>query len=98
MEIDAGVCVSITKTSIWSGLQISLNGRKQVTKDSSDLREILTMDSVTTIKLFGNPNMITNILKAEIHKNLLTSAGSKMVDGAVEIPSAGQTKLHAEII
>ena len=60
VESDADVSVSSTKTSGWSGLQTSLYGRQKVTKDGSDLREIVSMDSVTTINLFGNPNMITN--------------------------------------
>ena len=38
VESYADVIVSSTKTSGWSGLQISLHGRKQVTKDVSDLR------------------------------------------------------------
>ena len=48
------------------------------------------MDSGTTINLFGDTNMITNILKAEILVNFLTNAGSKIVDEVGEIPGAGQ--------
>ena len=34
---DVDVSVYSTTTSGWSGLQISLHGRKQVTKDGSDM-------------------------------------------------------------
>ena len=52
------------------------------------------MDSGTTINLFRNINMITNILKVEIRMNFLTNSGSKIVDEVGEIPGAGQTKFH----
>ena len=58
---DADVSLSSTKISGWSGSQISLNGSKQVTKYGSYLREMIMMDSGTTINLFVNPNMIKNI-------------------------------------
>ena len=80
MESDAYLNVFSTKKSGWSGLQISLRGRKQVTKDGSDLREIVMMDIGTTINLFGNTNMITNSLKAEIHMKFLTNSGSQIID------------------
>ena len=73
VEIDTSVNVSSTKTSVWSGLQISLYGIKQATKDGSYLRAMIIIDSVTTINLFGNPNMITNRQKYEISMNLLTN-------------------------
>ena len=38
VDSDTYVSVSSTKKSIWSGLQISLHGKKQVTKDGSYLR------------------------------------------------------------
>ena len=69
-----------------------------MTKYGSDLREIITMDSGTKINLFRNPNMTTNIQKAEMSMNFLTNSGSKIVDEVREIPGAGQTKFHPEII
>ena len=42
--------------------------------------------------------MITNRQKVEIPMNFLTNAGSKIVDGVVEITGAGQTKFHPEMI
>ena len=80
LESYADMSVSTTKTCVWSGLQISLHGSKQVRNDGSDLRETIIMDSVTTINLFGNPSMITNIQKLEIPMNFLTHAGSKIVN------------------
>ena len=56
------------------------------------------MYSVTTINLSGNSNMITNRQKAEIHMNFLTTLGSKILDGVVEIPGAGQPKFHPKMI
>ena len=56
------------------------------------------MDSGTTINLFGDTNMITNILKAEILVNFLTNAGSKIVDEVGEIHGAVQTKFYLEMI
>ena len=67
-------------------------------KYGSYLRESIMMDSGTTTNLFGNPNMITNRQKADIPMNLLTNAGSKIVDEVGEIPGAGQTKFHPEMI
>ena len=75
VDSDVDVSVSSMKTSGWSGLQISLHGSKQVTKYRSYLREMIIMDSGTKINLFGNPNMITNRQKVEIHMNFLTNAG-----------------------
>ena len=75
-----------------------MHGRKQVTKDGSDLRNMIMMDSVTTINLFGDPNMIKNRKKADMPMNFLASAGLKIVDGVVENPGAGQTKFHPEMI
>ena len=89
-EIDADVSVSSTKTSGWSGLKISFHGRKSVTKDGSDLIEMVIMDSGTKIKPFGNTNMITNRQKLEMPINFLTNAGSKIVDEVGEIPGAVQ--------
>ena len=88
MDSDAYLSFSSAKTSGWSGLQISFHGRKQVTKDGSDLREMIMIDSGTTTNLFGNPNMITNRLKSKIPMNLLTNAGSKIVDKVGEISGA----------
>ena len=81
VESDSSVSVSITKGSGWWGLQISLHGSKQSTKDGSDLREIIVTDSGATTNLFGNLKMITNILKSETLMNFITNAGSKIVDG-----------------
>ena len=63
-ESYADASVSSTKTSSWSGLQISLHGNKKATKYGSDLRVMIMMDSDTTINLFENPNIISNRLKA----------------------------------
>ena len=63
VESDTDVSVSRKNTRGRSGLQTSLHGRKEVTKDGSDLREIIMMDSGTKINMFGNPNMITQIQK-----------------------------------
>ena len=52
------------------------------------------MDSGTAINLFGNPNMITKRQKSYIQMNVLTNAGSKIVDDVGEIPGSGQTKFH----
>ena len=98
VDSDVDVSVSSMKTSGWSGLQISLHGSKQVTKYRSYLREMIIMDSGTKINLFGNPNMITNRRKVEIHMNFLTNAGFKKVDEVGEISGAGQTKFHLEMI
>ena len=61
-KVDSGSDVSVysTKTSGWSGLQISLEGSKQVTKYGSDLRAVIIMNSGTTTNMFGNLNMTTN--------------------------------------
>ena len=58
---DSDVSVSSTKTNVWSGIKISLYGSRQVTKEGSDLIKMIIMDSGTTINMFGNPNIITNI-------------------------------------
>ena len=60
VESDTDVSVSSTKIRSRSGLQTSLHGRKEVTKDGSDLREIIMMDSGTKINMFGNPKTTTN--------------------------------------
>ena len=60
VESDVYVRVSSTKKVGWGRFQISLHGKKKVTKYGSDLREVIMMDCVTTINTFGNPNMITN--------------------------------------
>ena len=52
--------IEITKTSGWSGLKISLHGRRQVIKDSLYSRVIIMMDSGTTINMFGDTNKIKN--------------------------------------
>ena len=80
LESDAYISAHSTKKNSWSGLQISLHGIKQVTKDGSYLIEMIMMDSGTTVNLFGNPNMITNRQKSEMRMNFLTNAWSKMVD------------------
>ena len=56
--------------------------------------EVIIMDYVTTLNLFGNPNIITNRKKSDILMNFLINAGSKMVDEVGEIPGSGQKKLH----
>ena len=56
------------------------------------------MDSGTTTKLFGNPNMIKNRKKLDIAMNFVTNAGFKIVYEAGEIPGAGQKKSHPDII
>ena len=75
VEIDTEVILSSTKTGGWSGLKISFHERNKVTKDGSYLREIIMMDSTTTINLFVNPSMITNIRKSEMPMNVLTNSG-----------------------
>ena len=77
MENDGDVSMSIRKTSGWSRLQISFHGSKHVTKDGSYLRDMIIMDSVTTINLFGNPSVVTNRQKAEMRMNFLINSGSK---------------------
>ena len=67
-------------------------------EDGSYLREIIMMDSGTKINWFGNPNMIPNRKEVEIPMNLLTNAGSKIVDREGEIPGRGQTKFHPYMI
>ena len=62
------------------------------------LREMILMDSGTKINLFVNPNMITNICKADIPMSFLTNAVSNMVDEVGEISGLGQTKFHPEMI
>ena len=98
VESDADVSVTSTKQIVWSALQISSHGRKQVTKDGSYLRENIIMDSGTTTNLFVNLNMITNRQKVEIPMNFLTNAGSKILDEVGEIPGAVKTKFHPEMI
>ena len=80
MDSNEDVSVSSTKISGWSGLKLSLYGIKQVTKYVSHLREMIMMDSGTTINLFGNPKIIINRQKTEIPTNFLTNARSKIVD------------------
>ena len=63
VESDTYVNVYSTKIRWWNGSQTSLHLRKEVTKDGSDLREMIMMDSGTKINMFGNPNMITQIQK-----------------------------------
>ena len=94
MDSDADVSVSSTKISGWSGLKLSLYGSKQVTKYVSHLREMIMMDSGTTINIFVNPNIVTNRQKVEITMNFLTNSGSKMVDEVGEITVLGQRILH----
>ena len=56
-------------------------GENNLTKDGSDLRDIIIMNSGNTINLFGNPNMITNKqTKTDIPMNFLANSGSKIVD------------------
>ena len=90
--------VPSTKTSSWIGLEISFNEIKQVTKYGSDLREMIMMDSGTTINIFTNPNIFTNRQKVEITMNFLTNSVSKIVDEVGEITGEGQTKTHPEMI
>ena len=80
LESETDVSVSITKTSVWRRLQISLHGSKQVKKYRSDLREIIMMDSGNIIYLFGNPNMIKIRQKEDMPMNFPTNTGSKIVD------------------
>ena len=75
VESDTDVSLSNTKISGWSGLNISLHGRKQVTKYGSYLRDIIMMDSGTTTNMFENPNMIKNRQKADIPMNFRTNEG-----------------------
>ena len=56
------------------------------------------MDSGNIINLFGNTNMITNRQKEEMTMNFLTNTGLKIVDEVGEIPGAGQTKFHPDMI
>ena len=56
------------------------------------------MDSGTTIKLFGNTNMIKNRQKSETPMNLMTNARSEVVDEVGEINGARQTKLRPQMI
>ena len=97
-ESDADVSVFSTKKSGWGGLQISFHGSRQVTKEWSDLREIIIMDSGTTVNIFGNIRMITKRQKEKVPMNFLTNAGSKIVDEVGEIPGSGQNKFHPEMI
>ena len=63
-------------------------------KYGSYLRKMIIVDSGTTTNLFENPNIITNMQKAETPMNFLTNAGSKIVDKVGEITGAGQNKFH----
>ena len=67
-------------------------------KFGSYLIEMVIIDNSTTINMFVNPNMITNIRKSEIPTNFMTNAGSKIVDKFGEIIVSGQTKIRTEII
>ena len=79
MDSDTDVSVSSTKKSGCIRLQISLHGRQKVTKEGSDLREMIMMESVTTINLFGDPKIITNKQKAEIPIKWLTKCRFKNI-------------------
>ena len=98
MDSDEDVSVSSTKISGWSGLKLSLYGSKQVTKYVSHLREMIMMDSGTTINIFVNPNIVTNRQKVEITMNFLTNSGTKIVDEIGETPGVGQTIFHPWMI
>ena len=89
MDRDAYVSVFSTKTSGWRGLKIIIPGNKQVTKEMTDLSEIMMMDSGTTINLFRNPKIITNRKKSEIPIKFLINVGSKIVDKVVYITGSG---------
>ena len=65
-----------------------------MTKYVSDLREMIIMDSGTTINLFTNPNIFTNRKKVEITMHFLTNSVSKIVDEVGEIPGVGKTIFH----
>ena len=95
---DSDVSVSSVKTRVWIRLQMSFYGFKQVTKKRSHLREIMMMESGTTINLFENTNIITNRLKADIPMNFLTNPGSKIVSEVGQIPGSGQKQFHPEMI
>ena len=97
-ESDTYVSMPSKKTRGWRGLKIIFHGSKQVTKDGSDLREMIMLDSGTTINLFGNTNMIKNRQKADIPTNVLTNAGSKIGDEVGEITGSGKNKFHPEMI
>ena len=98
MDSDAYLSVFSTKTSGWSVLQISFHGKKQATKDGSDLRETIMMDSGTTINIFVNPNMTTNRQKTEYYYEFYKQCTVKKVYQVGEIPGAGQAKFHPDII
>ena len=75
-----------------------MNESKKLTKDGSDFIKMIIMDNGIKTNLFGNPNMITNRQKSYIPMNFMTNAVSKIVDEVGEIPGAGQTKFHPEMI
>ena len=82
--------VSSTKHKRLEHIKISLHGSKQVTKKGSNLREMIMIDSGTTINQSGNPNIIKNILKSDTPMNLLTNAGLKKVDEVRQITGSVQ--------
>ena len=91
--------VSRKKTSRWRGLQISLHGEKQETKDGSDLREMIMLDSgwhynQPVWKSKHDHKHMKNLDVLEVSDQCKV----KIVDELGKIPGAGQTKFHPEII
>ena len=81
----------------WSGYQRA-NVHTQNQEDDDGMRDVIRLDSGTTISLFCNEDLVTNVPESKTIMNLATNAGSKLISEEATVNGFGTVKFDKESI
>ena len=87
---------SATKRVGWSALQLNLHGkqpkqRKETTTNHEfeGLRDKIILDNGSTMSIFGNPELVTNIRDSNSTLQMATNAGTQETNQIADVPGYG---------
>jgi hypothetical protein len=89
---DTSVASSSGKKKGWSGVQLNFLEKKKFENDNnlySLKTSSIILDNGSTLSIFGNPDMVTNIRKSDITLELATNAGTRECNKIADVPGFG---------
>ena len=75
----------------WSCMQLSLmNEETNNSRMKSRMKDSIILDNGSTLSIFGNPELVSNIRKSDVTLQLATNAGTQESNQVAEVPGYGQ--------